>query len=139
MWNHTKAKHPEKLVSKSTAIRCGNSGAEGKGEASDLMRFGVTQTKLPKPTARQYSIAVGVAEMTFLDFQQFCIVDDIGFKRFVHLLGPAAILFAVSYTLSHTWCTSSQLQPERLPAVGVVFSTYRERDGFYHRQPTLYS
>ena len=42
MWNHTKAKHPGKLVSKSTAVRSGNSGAEGKGEASGLMQFEVT-------------------------------------------------------------------------------------------------
>ena len=56
------------------------------------MRFELTQTKLPKPGARHHSIAVGAAEMTFLDFQPFSIVNDVGFKRFVHLLDPAAIL-----------------------------------------------
>ena len=52
-------------------------------EATGLLRFGVTKIKLPKSDS---AIAVGIAEMNFIDFLPFSIVDDVGFRRFVDLL-----------------------------------------------------
>ena len=39
MWNHVEAKHPGKLVSKSTTVRRGDWSAEGKGEVGKLGFF----------------------------------------------------------------------------------------------------
>ena len=58
---------------------------EVEAEAIGSLRFGVTKRELPKSDS---AIAVGIAEMNFLDFLpiSMSIVDDVGFRRFVDLL-----------------------------------------------------